>query len=144
LAELVKELTALLRYQLPEDIRLSQTIPGDLACRLPEGGLRQALLNLILNGAQAIGDEPGEIVVSAYHSQGRLKISVLDDGPGFPDSLLESGVRTFSTGRQGGTGLGLAAVRRFARDLGGDLVLDNVDSNGARATIDLPNMVVHV
>jgi signal transduction histidine kinase len=143
LVEVVNELATLLRYQLPEDVSLVPEIPRELTCRLPEDGLRQALLNLILNGAQAIGHRPGRIVVSVVHSHGRLKISVSDDGPGFPDELLEGGVRTFSTRRPGGTGLGLATVRRFARDLGGDLILHNVDSNGACATIDVPAKVVH-
>ena len=49
-----------------------------------------------------------------------------------------SGVRPFSSGRPGGTGLGLAMVRRFAQELSGEMALENVAPNGACVTLRLP------
>ena len=59
-------------------------------------------------------------------------------GPGFPEELLARPIGPFVTHREGGTGLGLATVRRFVKDLAGDLTLDNPDGGGARVVLDLP------
>jgi len=138
LADLAEELITLLRYQVPDRIRLKNGISRDLTCRLPEGGLRQALLNLVLNSTQAVGADRGEIEVRGSHGEGRLEVSVIDDGPGFPEELLENGVRPFTTWRESGTGLGLAMVRRFVKDLGGELVLERREPRGACVTMVLP------
>lgn len=138
IAPTVDEFLGLARYQVPANIRIRQEVPADLECRLPEGGLRQALWNLVLNAAQAIGDEPGEIVVKAAGDDGGIRLSVTDDGPGFPEEILRDGARSFATLREGGTGLGLATVRRFAQDLGGELALANVAPHGARVLLRLP------
>lgn len=136
-AHLVGELLALVRYQIPQRVLLRARVPADLICVLPAAGLRQALLNLLLNAVQVLG-ESGVVEVVADSADGRLKIEVLDDGPGFPEDMLQTGVRPFATSRAGGTGLGLAMVRRFVRDHDGDLRLANRESDGARVTIDLP------
>ncbi len=139
LARTVAELLTLARYQLPRHVRLRHAISEDLRCRLPEGRLRQALLNLVLNAADALGERPGIVTISAEISGQNLHLSVLDDGPGFPREVLEGGIRPFVTGREHGTGLGLAMVRRFARDLGGDLHVSNLEPHGARVTLILPH-----
>lgn len=137
LAPLVRDLLALARYQIAPDIALEQHIEPALVCSLPAYRLRQALLNLVLNAAHALPGR-GTIRVAAVREGNRLALAVEDDGPGFPDTLLQQGVSAFSTQRAGGTGLGLAAVRRFALDLGGALVLENLTPHGARANLRLP------
>jgi len=138
LARNVEELLALVHYQIPAHIQLRQEIPARLSCRLPQGRLHQALLNLIVNAAQSIGDQPGTITISAATEQDKLRLQVSDDGPGLPAELLHSGVRAFATWRESGTGLGLAMVRRFARDLGGELKLANREPHGACVTLLFP------
>jgi len=134
----VADLMNLVRYQIPGRIALSREIPDTLVCRLPDAMLRQALLNLVLNAQQAIGDRDGSIRVSAHVDGDTLYLEVCDDGPGFPDSLLESGVRAFVSHRAEGTGLGLSMVQRFARAQGGELKLSNRAPNGACVTLELP------
>ncbi|MEJ2344235.1 MAG: ATP-binding protein [Gammaproteobacteria bacterium] len=138
LHRVVEQLLSLARYQLPSSIALRSDIPGELYCRLPEGAVRQALLNLILNSADALGQGPGTIAIEGRSEEPGVRLSVCDDGPGFPAPLLDTGVRPFSTGRDQGTGLGLAMVRRFASDLGGELRLANRKPKGACATLLLP------
>jgi two-component system, NtrC family, sensor kinase len=137
LARTVDEVLALVRYQVPNGIVFEQEITDDLRCWLPENRLRQALLNLALNAAQVMA-QGGTVRVSGRLAEGRVAISVSDQGPGFPDDLLRGGVRPFASTRQGGTGLGLASVRRLAQDLGGRLELENVTPHGARVTLWLP------
>lgn len=137
LARALGEVLALARYQVPAGIEFEQAIADDLCCWLPENRLRQAVLNLALNAAQVMPGG-GTVRVSADYAGGRLAISVGDQGPGFPEPLLRGGARPFASARPGGTGLGLASVRRLAQDLGGTLQLDNVAPRGARVTLLLP------
>jgi C4-dicarboxylate-specific signal transduction histidine kinase len=118
-------------------VRLS-CVEHEIEQRLAEFALRQALLNLVLNAAQAIDGHPGHIVVGAHREMGRISISVTDDGPGFNPELLGNRIRAFTTARSQGTGLGLAIVQRFAREIGGQLKLANVYPRGARVTLQLP------
>jgi signal transduction histidine kinase len=137
---LVADLLALTRYQAPAGIVLRARIPADLECLLPAAGLRQALLNLLINAIGAIGapGAGGQIEVSAERRGDALLLCVEDDGPGFAEETLIAGVRPFATARSGGTGLGLAMVRTFTRDHGGDLELVNREPHGARVTLRLP------
>jgi signal transduction histidine kinase len=138
LARSVADLFTLLRYQIAESICLEQRIPEDLRCCLPPGGLRQALLNLVINAAQALQGGVGTITVGAERRGDELCLWVNDDGPGFPEALLSGGLQTFASWRSGGTGLGLSMVRRFARNLGGELKLKNRGAQGATATLYVP------
>ena len=138
LGRLVDEMLALTRYQLAENIRLENGVDASITCRMPADHLRQALLNLILNAAGALSDRGGTIHIDAALQNETLRIAVRDDGPGFPPELLAGGIRPFFSTRDRGTGLGLAMVRRFARDVGGTLELANVEPHGARVTLVLP------
>jgi signal transduction histidine kinase len=137
LRALVDDFLGLVRYQVPEGVALEAQIPADLACVLPPAGLRQALLNLVLNAAQAVG-ERGRVTVTAEREDRSLVLGVSDDGPGFPEQTLLAGIRPFATGRAGGTGLGLAMVRRFTREHDGELELANLEPRGARVVLRLP------
>jgi signal transduction histidine kinase len=132
---LVADLLSLLRYQIPERIALENEISPRVRYRLPPDRLRQVLLNLVLNSAQAIGDSQGAIVVMAANSDSTLRLSVMDDGPGFPSEILEHGIRPFVTTRIGGTGLGLSTVQRLAHTMKGRLELANRQPRGAVATL---------
>lgn len=133
----VKDLLALARYQIPAHIRLEQQIPPSMVCRLPDIQLSQALLNLILNARQALGNQPGTISLNVAHDDTTLTISVCDDGPGFPPDMLQDGIRAFRTHRAGGTGLGLSMVQRFVRNHDGKLELHNREPHGACVTLKL-------
>lgn len=137
IGKVVDELLALVRYQVPPGIALEARVSDALQCVLPVAGLRQALLNLLLNAVQVLGDA-GQIVVAVNREHDRVVIRVSDDGPGFPEDMLRVGIRPFATGRAGGTGLGLAMVRRFVRDLDGDLELANRSPHGAQVILRLP------
>ena len=138
LASLVEDMLALTRCQVAPEVHLESRIPPDLSCRLPQDRLRQALLNLLLNAATALSESGGTVTLSAARENDKVRITVSDDGPGFPTELLESGIRPFFSTREGGTGLGLPMVRRFARDVGGELTLANRQPHGACATLLLP------
>jgi two-component system NtrC family sensor kinase len=107
-------------------------------CRLPDALFRQALLNLLLNASQALGESGGSIVIKGDLVDGSMHLVICDNGPGFPVDMLESGIQPFVSNRPEGTGLGLSMVQRFALVLGGGIELSNQAPHGACVTLELP------
>lgn len=138
LAALIRDLLSLTRYQIAEAIQLDSEAPDLLPVHLPESGVRQVLLNLILNAADALEGAPGLIRVTARIDNQGLRIDVIDNGPGFSQDMLDYGIRPFRTSRQQGTGLGLAMVQRFIKNVGGSIKLSNQQPHGACVTLLLP------
>jgi len=139
LQQLVDEMISLLRYQVAPTVRFENRVPKGLSSRLPQDRLRQALLNLMLNSANAVAPMGGTVWVDAARAGEHIRVTVSDDGPGFPEATLQSGIRPFLSTHERGTGLGLAIVRRFARDIGGELTLANRQPCGACVTLELPS-----
>lgn len=123
---MLDELLTLLNYQVNKDIQLSfQLEPEDLSVFLPPSELRQALLNLFLNAIQSVGENPGKISLQVFQQGDWLQFELRDSGPGFPDDMLQQGIRPFASYKKHGTGLGLPMVLRFAKAHGGRLELSN-------------------
>jgi signal transduction histidine kinase len=129
------------RYQIPDHIQIRLDAPEALLVHLPECGFRQTLLNLILNAAEALGADPGDISVVVSADGDSVTFVVRDDGPGFAPDLIGQEIRTFRTHRPEGTGLGLAIAQRFVREHGGRLTLSNRPPHGAEVTIAFPPSV---
>ncbi len=139
---LIRDLVALTRYQVAESINFEIDTPPSLPVHLPESAIRQALLNLILNSAEALDGGSGLIRITAREDKKGLQIDVSDSGPGFSRELIEHGIRPFRTSRQRGTGLGLAMVQRFVKDMGGSIRLANQDTQGACVSLSFPENCV--
>lgn len=137
-AKLITDLLTLSRYQISEAIELTEQLTAPLPAHLPESELRQALLNLILNAAEILANRPGQILIRAYADPQGLHIDVIDNGPGFPQDMLDYGIRPFRTSRACGTGLGLAMVQRFVKNVGGSIKLSNQYPHGACVSLLLP------
>jgi len=105
--------------------------------------LHDALRNLVAN-AITYSPEHSTIRVDAAPVEGRMTISVLDQGPGIPDEDLTRVFERFyrvdkSRARDpGGTGLGLAIVKHLVELHGGRVDAENNRPGGARFTITLP------
>lgn len=101
--------------------------------------IEQVLTNLIDN---AISHGGGTIKVEIRRVGNLAEIHVLDQGPGFPEELLDSAfdrfVRADSARDRSGDGLGLAIVAAIARSHGGEAGLDNRPGGGADVWISLP------
>lgn len=142
IAQLLRDLQALMVYQIPDHIDLQLDIPPCLPVCLVESGLRQSVLNLVLNAAEALGNKSGVIRIALQVQQNDLLLSVTDNGPGFASELLGHGVRAFRTTRTDGTGLGLAVVQRYVQEQGGILQLTNRVPHGACVTLSLPRVKI--
>jgi signal transduction histidine kinase len=139
---LLRDLVALTRYQIDPAISLEVCTNDEILVHLPESMVRQALLNLLLNAADAIGQQNGKIILAMTRTEQELLIHVSDDGIGFPQEMLDYGIRPFRSSRQRGTGLGLAMVQRFVKSIGGSLKLSNHAPHGACVSLILPSECV--
>ena len=105
---------------------------------LDAGQLMDALLNLILNARDAIG-QSGTITLAAKIVEDTwIEFVVTDTGQGFSKNALQHAFDPFFTTKgENGTGLGLSMVYDVAKMNGGSLVLQN-GFRGARVTLRLP------
>ena len=110
--------------------------------RADAGRLRQVLHNLLLNAKDALAgtDNPNVIVTTHLTVKSEnpfMELSVEDNGPGIPDSVMEHLFEPYVTGKEKGTGLGLAIVKKIIEEHSGSLSAVNT-KKGARIEIRLP------
>ena len=99
--------------------------------------LTQALLNLIINGIQAISGG-GQVHVSAGKAGDNLWLRVRDTGPGIPPNELGEIFDPYFTTKPEGNGLGLWIAQQIAVAHGGDLHAENAPGGGAVFVLTLP------
>jgi PAS domain S-box-containing protein len=98
--------------------------------------LYQALLNLVTNALDAVGQIQGRVILRARRvTPGTVAIEVVDNGEGIPATEREAVLRPFFTTRPHGTGLGLPIVQRLMHAMGGELVLDSLPGRGTTARL---------
>lgn len=101
-----------------------------------EHGLRQVVYNLLLNAAQATRYRGEVCIATRDEGADKVVLTVHDNGPGIPDSVLGKIFEPFVTTRNEGTGLGLAIVQQIVEHHGGSITAAN--EGGAVFTITLP------
>ena len=134
---LCRDMITLFGYEGERNIDFRLDVP-DCTCELPQDSLRQAILNVLRNSAQAMGDAGGKISLTGTISGENLTLVIEDTGPGYPEDLLRNGIRLFKTDKEGGSGLGLFILQRLIHNAGGTLSLETADTGGARTVIELP------
>ena len=92
----------------------------DLAIEIDSAQVQGALLNLVLNGVDAMST-PGTVELSATRSGAFIRIEVQNSGSPISDAVLPRIFEPFYSTKPKGAGLGLAIARRVAQDHGGDL-----------------------
>jgi PAS domain S-box-containing protein len=113
-------------------------LPADDVVLTADGEqLRQVLLNVLLNAAQATGGQ-GTIRITTAVADGRCKISIADNGVGIPPEVLERVFEPFVTTKHRGTGLGLAIARRVVEAHGGAISVECPPAGGTVVTFELP------
>lgn len=122
-----------------EEIRVEYKRVGNGPRRavLPPIPFSQALLNLIDNAAESgNSQQPIEVLVDCHG--GRIEVSVLDRGSGWPEVVRTHLGEPFVTTKPNGVGLGLYYVHSLSQAVGADLFLEDRDDGGAVARISLP------
>lgn len=123
-------------------VELSAELAEDVPpVRVDDAQMRQALLNLVRNAAEAVEEVGGgRVVVETRHVGGedRVELSVSDTGPGIAEDVVPQLFEPFFSTKQGGTGLGLALTHQIIREHGGTLHVHSTPGQGATFVIALP------
>lgn len=159
LAELLDETLRFLKSRRAPGIEVRMEVPADLVVPADRPRLQQALLNLIGNALEAMGDY-GELSVDARRAVAGsgaegvfpaltgscrtgtpvIDIRVGDTGPGIPRAILSRIFDPFFTTKPvgQGNGLGLFIVHEIVEEHGGCIGVENLAEGGARFHIRLP------
>jgi signal transduction histidine kinase len=100
--------------------------------------VKQAVLNLLINGLQAMGDAGGELIMALSVQGKNAVIDVIDTGPGIDPEKLSKIFQAYYTTKKGGTGIGLAMARRIADAHGGKIVVRSEVGKGSDFRLSLP------
>jgi signal transduction histidine kinase/CheY-like chemotaxis protein len=141
LNEIVREMSVLLgdtanRNAVSIRTELDPGLPPTTADRVQ---LQQVLMNLMLNGIEAMQDTVGELTVASKTTEdGQLLISVSDTGIGLSIDEAERIFEAFFTTKPQGTGMGLSISRRIIESHGGHLWASPNTGRGATFQLTLP------
>jgi len=136
--QLVQRVIPLVRPQADAaGVRLEHQPSGAVPrIRMDTGLMTQALVNLTLNGIQAMRTG-GVLTLATRHVDHTVRISVSDTGEGIPADRQETIFRPFFTTKHQGTGLGLAITRGIVERHGGRLEVESMPGAGSTFTLVL-------
>jgi signal transduction histidine kinase len=103
--------------------------------------LQQVILNLVVNGIDAMKDTPSEnriISIRTSRAEHFAQLSVLDRGSGIPEDKLKEVFEPFYTSKAEGMGMGLSIARTIVEAHNGQITAKNRDHGGASIRIRLP------
>jgi len=103
--------------------------------------IQQVLVNLIMNGNQAMGDtarDDRRLHIVTTYDEKEVKVWVEDHGPGINADKIDSIFEPLATWKSGGTGMGLAISNSIIEAHGGKMWAENMPEGGARVGFSLP------
>ncbi len=98
--------------------------------------ITQTLINLIKNSLET--DENTVVILEVANEKNDVKISVTDNGPGFPNEIISNELQPYLSTKKDGSGLGLVICQRIINDHGGTFEISNKENGGAGITIIIP------
>lgn len=141
LNQVVCDALRLLRRLIGQDVILSvRQHEGELPVYLDPNQLQQVLMNLAINARDAMPGGGELTIQTGLHSDGWVRLEVLDTGVGIAPSLRDKIFEPFFTtkGLSKGTGLGLAVVHGVVERWGGRILIASEPGQGTTFTIDFP------
>jgi signal transduction histidine kinase len=115
----------------------AETDPTVPSMAIDRSLLRQAVLNLIKNGLEALS-QGGSMTVTTRRVEDTVEIAVSDSGPGITEDVGRRLFEQFFTTKPQGSGLGLSITRQIATQHGGQIQWSSQPGAGATFTITLP------
>jgi PAS domain S-box-containing protein len=157
ICQVTKDALAIVQASVSRKITIRRDIPDDCpTVQADVGQLQQLMLNLVLNGAEAIGDEHGEVFIRVRVREvpeaeltrtypafsipegPYTEIEVRDTGVGMDEKTLQQIFDPFFTTKFMGRGLGLAAALGIVRAHGGGIAVRSTPGQGTTFTLLLP------
>jgi two-component system, NtrC family, sensor kinase len=149
--ELLRDLEPILRHAAGPSVKISLELESGLrSCVVDRPQFDAAILNLVVNARDAM-PEGGVITITTtlWHQKPQksaplspgdyVLVRVIDTGPGIPPQIAAQAFEPFfTTEGDKGTGLGLAQVFSFMRQIGGDARIDQNHSSGGAIELSFP------
>jgi signal transduction histidine kinase len=117
-------------------VAIATAVPAEAAVHADADQLRQVLVNLGLNGIEAMPDG-GTLTFAVQPDGERVRIEVSDTGVGIPAAQQAEVFRSFYTTKSGGTGLGLEVVRDVISRHGGQVEVTSAPGRGSTFSVTL-------
>jgi signal transduction histidine kinase len=142
-AAVARETAGAMEPSLREDVSLDLQLSGSALATGDRDRIQQIVTNLIDNAVK-YSRRGGRITISVEEDEGRVKLSVADEGVGIPAAEQEAIFEKFyrvdpeQTLGAGGTGLGLYISRELARRMNGEIVVESEPSQGSTFVLELP------
>ncbi|HEX2688698.1 MAG TPA: ATP-binding protein [Kofleriaceae bacterium] len=113
--------------------------PRDPTGHIDANQIRQCLINLVRNAADAVSaNGGGRVVLRTRSEQDHVEIEIEDNGIGIPNELLPRLFDPFFSTKEGGNGLGLALTQQIIRDHGGEIHVASRVGRGTTFTLSVP------
>jgi len=127
-------------YDAQEGVRIDLDLSGDLPeLQLDGDGISRVLINLIKNATEASESKTRlNIVIRTRYrvNENIIRLTVTDDGKGFPNDIVDQVFEPYITTKEKGSGLGLAIVQNIIEQHDGQIYASNIEPHGARVTIE--------
>jgi len=118
------------------------TIEKRLECRekfqVDPEQIEQVVINLLINGIDAINGSFGKLTVETGSSNGNVRIIVSDTGCGLSPEIKEKIFQPFYSTKKSGTGLGLSISRRIVETHKGSILIASEEGRGSTFTVEIP------
>lgn len=143
-AELLERCRDLLKAEFQErGVRIAvEDLSDGWRVRVDPAQMSQLLLNLAQNALAATEESgrPPRITMTARSHEGRVALEIEDNGIGIPQEDSSRIFDLFYSTLKGGTGLGLAVVRRIANDHAAEIEVESTQGVGTRVRVSLPRV----
>ena len=101
--------------------------------------IRQVIHNLLQNAQDALsGQSDGRVSIQTENLENAVRLTISDNGPGFPEHLMARLFEPYATTKPKGTGLGLAIVKKIIEEHQGSIKVENQATGGACVCVTLP------
>jgi signal transduction histidine kinase len=119
-------------------VRIDRSIPDSpLPVRVDCDFMKQAVLNIVLNGVQAM-QEGGALTISARREEGVAVTEIRDTGSGIPKDVQEKIFELYFTTKKGGSGIGLAQTYQILQWHYGSIDFESIEGQGTTFRLRIP------
>jgi signal transduction histidine kinase len=139
--EVIGEMVRMMRVEAEEHgVSIRIDLKGDHSMILADRvQLYQVLMNLMLNGIEAMKEKGGMLTVKSQMGEdGQIEVSIKDTGPGLPAGKVDQIFDAFFTTKPQGSGMGLAICKSIIESHGGRIWVDGKGEHGATFHFTLP------
>jgi len=102
--------------------------------------IHQAILNILLNGTEAVKkNQKGIIEIKTEKDENNIIIKIKDNGPGMPEEEINKILNPFYTSKEKGTGLGLYITYKLVKKYNGEIKIESKAGEGTEFTLTFPS-----